>query len=240
MPHTDFLSLPPELRNTIYQIVADTTTTVRLTVGGGTADHPLTSVCQQLRQEFTPVWRHKDSATIEIIQATVINYDFSQVKRAMKPFDAAYTRWYYSVYGGDGKAKKEDEEEEQWHGPGPKPPYPTPEITLRFSAPFQDPVQLSRSLDDWIRYLVRFHRVPGAKMPRYRAEFDWEVYDQSWVMQLVDDSDVCYYESEVTVELEAMQEIQGAALKALREREDERSAGTCGPELRGVEATSRL
>lgn len=74
-PHPDasLLGLPAELRNNIYQMVADDVDEVSI-IGrkiifgptdaqdrfwGAIAKHPLSQTCRQLRQEFDSIHRHK-------------------------------------------------------------------------------------------------------------------------------------------------------------------------------------
>jgi hypothetical protein len=89
-PDASLLGIAPELRNTIYHMVAEDIKEVSIIarkIGFGAADaedrlwatvakHPLSHTCSQLRQEFDPIHRRKTITTgVSSYRLEVANYD---------------------------------------------------------------------------------------------------------------------------------------------------------------------
>lgn len=83
--HFPLLSLPPELRNWIYELVHAHQMEyedIHIT-NGSIVLHPLTRTCQQLRVECSPIFRPTDLSVTEAITAQVFDFDIDQLHQLL-------------------------------------------------------------------------------------------------------------------------------------------------------------
>ena len=78
-PTAEFCSIPPELRNHIYEDVVAMVQDVTLNKGGEVLPHPLSNVCRMLRIESTPMFDAVETAKFQsasLVRAPIFNLDF--------------------------------------------------------------------------------------------------------------------------------------------------------------------
>jgi len=78
------LSLPPELRNSIYNYVLSSITESRVNERG-LIPHALARTCHQTRDEFLPMCKYLDETTPNTLKARVTDFDFKALM--------AYLQW---------------------------------------------------------------------------------------------------------------------------------------------------